>query len=240
MKIQRILIIFTAIVCILAIAPWVVTFWEQPLSNIPADWGVFGDYVGGVLSGPLAIVGFIALLLTIQQQRTFARDERNKANDLRYFESAQKCLMRAYQSIKPSDAGIPSSKRLVWLTTARWILSADSISDKISSTSPALKDAFELEAEYYRGLFSEFLKPNEIHSVFSQKSFFVGDASINGAEIEERSVRVILDFMKWPDSKNDPLRHVPPYSKQEAEEMHVWLRGFQAYLLEKPRFRSKE
>ncbi|OMG53225.1 hypothetical protein BJN45_13495 [Azonexus hydrophilus] len=238
MRIQKALAIATAIVCVVVIAPWVITFGGQALSPKPGDWGVFGDYIGGTLSGPLALAGFIALLITIQQQRSFALAEQNKSNDLRYFESALQCLKRAYETIKPIEAEAPPKSRLVWLTTARWLLAANSISSKISGTSPSLKNAYELEAEHYRMLFCNFLKPNQMDSVFSQQAFFAGDRSMSGSELEERSVRVILEFMEWPEEKRDVIDKVPVYTREEVESMHVWLRGLQAFLQGKPRFKQ--
>lgn len=241
MKVQRALILLTGTACVLAIAPWLLNFWGQRLSPNPADWGVFGDYIGGVLSGPLALAGFIALLITIQQQRAFAKAEQDKANDIKYFESAQQCLRRAHETIKPQDgAPSPPKSRMAWLTTARWLLAAESLANKISETSPSLKEAFELESEHYRMLFMDILKPRQMNSIFVDSSFFSGDDTLSGSEIEERSVRVILNFMEWPDEKSDAIDKVPLYTRKEAEEMHVWCRGFQAYLLNKRRFKSEQ
>lgn len=240
MKVQRALIFATAAACVLAIAPWVINFGGQSLSPTPADWGVFGDYIGGVLSGPLAIAGFIALLITIQQQRAFAQAEQNKANDIKYFESAQQCLKRAYETIKPQESENPPKSRMAWLTTARWLLAAESLANKISQTSPSLKEAFEIESEHYRMLFVDVLKPRQMDSVFVDASFFSGDHTRSGSEIEERSVRVILNFMEWPDEKSDAIDKVPLYTRQEVDKMLVWCRGFQAYLLNKRRFKNEQ
>lgn len=238
MKTQKLLVITAATACLVVITPWVISFGGKPFSSTPADWGVFGDYVGGALSGPLALAGLIALLITIEQQRSFALAEQNKTNDLKYFETAQQCLKRAYEAIRPNEAEAPPKNRLVWLTTARWLLAADTISEKISATSPSLKEAYELEVEHYRMLFAEFLKPKEMNSVFSELAFFARDHTQSGSELEERSVRVILEFMKWPDEKRDVIDKVPAYTREEVEAMPVWLRGFQTYLLGKHRFRE--
>lgn len=239
-KAQKILAAVTAIACFAALVPWIIVFWSKSFSTNPADWGVFGDYIGGVLSGPLALAGFVALLITIQQQRAFAQAEQNKANDLKYFESAQKCLERAYETICPTDAKTPPKNRMAWLTTARWLLSANTLAARISGTSPALKEAFDLEAEHYRMMFCEFLKPLEMCSVFTEHSFFEGDHTRSGSELEERSVRVILEFMEWPEEKADAITKVSQYTRNEVESMHAWLRGFQAYLLGKRRFQKTQ
>ena len=101
MKVDSVLIASTVIACVVTVAPWIVVFSGYSLSTSPADWGVFGDYIGGVLSAPLAAAGFVALLITIRQQRKFAQSEQNKANDLKYFEGALKCLERAYETLHP-------------------------------------------------------------------------------------------------------------------------------------------
>ncbi|MDP3653279.1 MAG: hypothetical protein Q8R67_16515 [Rhodoferax sp.] len=239
MKAQKLLAVGTAISILAATVPWVVTFGGQALSLDPSDWGVFGDYFGGILSGPLALAGFVALLITIQQQRAFAQAEQDKANDLKYFESAQCCLQRAYAAIRPVEADKPPKERLAWLTTARWLLAADALANKISAVSPALRDAYELEAEHYRMLFSDFLRPNRMDSVFFQWEFFEGDRTVSGSELEERSVRIVLEFMEWPELKKDAIDKVPLYTREEVESMHVWLRGFQRYLEGKLRFQRE-
>ncbi len=238
MKTQKALAIATAATCALVITPWVIKFGGKPLSSETADWGVFGDYIGGTLSGPLALAGLIALLITIKQQRSFAQAEQNKANDLKYFETAQQCLKRAYETIRPNEMERPPKNRLVWLTTARWLLAANTISGKISVTSPSLKEAYELEVEHYRMLFADFLNHNQMNSVFSESAFFTGDRTMSGSELEERSVRVILDFMEWPEEKRDAIDRIPAYTREETEAMHLWLRGFQTYLLGKRRFKT--
>lgn len=93
--------------------------------------------------------------------------------------------------------------------------------------------------EHYRMLFSDFLEPRRMSSIFAQPEFFVGDATISGSELEERSVRTILDFMEWPEEKSDAIDKVPPYTGAEVESMDVWQRGFQAYLLGKRRFKEE-
>lgn len=40
-------IVATCIVIVLA--PWIIRFHATEFSTTPSDWGVFGDYLGGVL-----------------------------------------------------------------------------------------------------------------------------------------------------------------------------------------------
>ena len=53
-------------------------FYRFPggLSGRPEDWGVFGDYVGGVLSPILAFASFIVVLVSLYESRIQAAQER--------------------------------------------------------------------------------------------------------------------------------------------------------------------
>jgi len=46
------------------------------LSARPEDWGVFGDYLGGVLSPILAFASFVVVLVSLYENRIQAADER--------------------------------------------------------------------------------------------------------------------------------------------------------------------
>ncbi|MDO9179020.1 MAG: hypothetical protein Q7U16_12015 [Agitococcus sp.] len=64
-KIILILVIATLIIAL----PWVLTFWNGHISNLPSDWGVFGDYVGGTLATFTSILALVALLYTLNSQQ---------------------------------------------------------------------------------------------------------------------------------------------------------------------------
>jgi uncharacterized membrane protein len=53
-------------------------FYRFPggLSERPADWGVFGDYLGGVLGPILAFASFMVVLVSLYENRLQAADER--------------------------------------------------------------------------------------------------------------------------------------------------------------------
>jgi len=53
-------------------------FYRFPggLSERPADWGVFGDYLGGVLNPILAFASFIVVLVSLYENRIQAAEER--------------------------------------------------------------------------------------------------------------------------------------------------------------------
>ena len=79
-----------------------------------------------------------------------------------------------------------------------------------------------------------------MYSVFARRDFFDGAASRDGGQLEERSVRVVIDFMEWPAEQIDALDAVPQYTKAEADELGARYRGFKAYIMSKQRFNEPE
>ena len=128
--------------------------------------------------------------------------------------------------------------RLAWLTAARWLLSAEALSENISETSPALKTAYGVEVEHYRVRFYDSLRPTKFDGVFSDQSYFEDDVPKSGSQLEERSVRKVLEFMNWPDEHVDLIDSIPLYTREEVDEMSMSLRGFKSFLLESRRFNS--
>jgi len=62
------------ILLVLPVVLYVVRFGKYKISDNPADWGVFGDYIGGVYT---VLVTFFAIYLTRSLQKKDA--EKNKA-----------------------------------------------------------------------------------------------------------------------------------------------------------------
>ncbi|KFE99014.1 hypothetical protein [Chryseobacterium luteum] len=66
MKFSRILWIIGSLISLIAIVMpvifYVINFHENDRSTDPADWGVFGDYLGGILN---PIISFLTLIITV-------------------------------------------------------------------------------------------------------------------------------------------------------------------------------
>lgn len=78
-----------AIICLLPVVFYCINFGDHPISDNPADWGTFGDYLGGTLNPILALIGlFITVALA------YISDKRNQANLLN-----QERLVRPVASI---------------------------------------------------------------------------------------------------------------------------------------------
>ena len=61
-------IISALVVAIFVAGFYCINFFGNGLSKIPSDWGVLGDYVGGILNPALAFITIVLLVHTIKQQ----------------------------------------------------------------------------------------------------------------------------------------------------------------------------
>jgi len=50
-----------------AVVPYLYSFSERPISTVPAEWGAFGAYFGGVLNPILSFFALVGLLLTLHE-----------------------------------------------------------------------------------------------------------------------------------------------------------------------------
>lgn len=55
------------LVAALVVAPYVLYFNDRPVSLNPAEWGSFGDYIGGLLNPILSFFALVGLLLTLHE-----------------------------------------------------------------------------------------------------------------------------------------------------------------------------
>ena len=79
---RRLFRIYALLALLVGVGGWLVLaglyFYEFPsgLSERPADWGVFGDYLGGVLGPILAFASFMVVLVSLYENRIQAAEER--------------------------------------------------------------------------------------------------------------------------------------------------------------------
>ena len=78
--------------------------WFKPSPN-PADWGVFGDYVGGLLNPLFSFLAFIGVIITVVLQAKQLDVVREQAN----FEEIQRVLSTLSSRIDGLLASAPSA-----------------------------------------------------------------------------------------------------------------------------------
>lgn len=253
MRIAPLLLLSATLAAMSAVGMWVFTFWKVPITASPNDWSAFGSYIGGVLSPVLGFIGFVGLLLTIRQQgsdtdKTLAHqqvamdqalsqhqadlaNQRTSADDKNFFDHAVSSLERAYSAISgiPAEVG-PTRDRLAWLTCARLLLASADAASQISEKSKGLAVLFSGEQAYWQFRFYELFQ-STLPPVGRDVRYFSRNDGLPGSEIDERSIRVVFEFLQWPEDKADSIDRVPRYSVAELREMRITMAGVRDSLL---------
>lgn len=168
----------------------------------------------------LAFAGYLGLLLTIRHQREAAWKQQEDKDSKDYFDHAVRCLERAFDTISARDTSkAPVRERLAWLTCARLLLSAQAAAELISQDSTGLRTLYDGESEHWRRKFYELFQPTSQDSFGNDSVYFLTDDSKPPMTIEERSTRVIYDFIAWPPGKSDPIDKIARYSDEEIDRM---------------------
>jgi len=230
-NLEYVLAIVALVATAVPLGLWSMTFWAPKLSTSDIAWANFGTYVGGVLSPLLAFASFIGLLFTIRQQREAAAKQHQEDENKVYFDHAVACLARAFDSISADGRSPqPVRDRVVWLTCARLILSARDASARIAADAAALRTLYAGEVEYSRHKFRQLLQPDARESFGNERDYFQEDLSDPPMPIDERSARVIYEFMAWPSGAEDPIDLVPRYTPEEIHKLGVGKLGLRAAL----------
>ncbi|MEE5131406.1 hypothetical protein V2J82_13230 [Pseudomonas alliivorans] len=231
-----------AIVCL----PWVITFYDAPFSSEPGDWGVFGDYFGGVLSTIVSIFGFVALLVTIQIQRNVMsmqvdvleaqwkgiEQDKQTRDDEVYNRQAIQCLEEALTKlITPRDGEI-SRDKVAWLESARLILSAKELSSRI--TSESMRTVYSASEKLIRSKFMTILDPNTNPNTLLPQFFdgpYTEQEAKGSSSLEKRSVFTIYKFASWPREERDLIDDVE--TDYSIDPINLKYRGAVHYLRDK-------
>ncbi|MFK7698481.1 hypothetical protein [Pseudomonas caspiana] len=224
-KLGLIIFVVIAMSVTLVVLPWVATFHNAPLSTTPADWGVFGDYFGGVLSIPVSIFGFVALLITIKIQREAMEmqmaalkaqwksieQDKEARDDEVYSRQSLECFNEALSKlINPTDGRLYRN-RVAWLESARLILTAKNLSARI--TSKSVRETYEAAEKVLRSRFSTLLNPDNNPDTIQPTYFYVMDwdrwmENRRQQPIDKTSAFVIYRFASWQRDEFDELDEI--------------------------------
>ena len=252
MRVERTLITTALVAFALTIGAWLFTFWSAKVTADPNDWSAFGSFLGGVLSPILAFTSFVGLLLTLQQQRAAtkltieqakaateasldqqrreASAQRTAEDDRNYCDHAVTNLQRAFNVISNNEQNVgPVRDRLAWLTCARLLIASEKAANQISTQSAGLSEILRGEQEHWRYRFYELFHQVE-PAIGQQETYFADPNALAGFEIDERSIRVVFDFVQWPEGKQDSIEAVPRYTLEDLSEMKVTMAGVREYV----------
>lgn len=209
-------------ICI-ACTPWILAFHDSGWSRDPAEWGQFGDYIGGVLATILAAFSFGGLLYTVWIQDHHMRNDRQMREDETYLNHSIRCLERAFEALQSPAIEGPVRSRVMWLTAARWLLNASKSSALIRSEGVRL--LYEGAEEDWRNRFRLFLDPDRFGYTM-QGSFFQSMGTDIG--LEPNSVYAIYSFLFWPDSRPDEIESI---GRWDISRISLRYRGARNFLI---------
>jgi uncharacterized membrane protein len=195
-------------------APWLWRFSGSSLSTSPSDWGVFGDYFGGILSTVISALGFIGIIATIKTQSdtistqlSGIAQEKEIRDDEVYSKQSLECLNEAYTKLLSPDGSLYKN-RIAWLESARLIITAQNLAERV--TSESMRYTYKAAEKVIRSKFSTILNP-DIHPETKQRSYFREmdwahwHEDVGQQPIEKTSVYVIYKFASWQSDEADEL-----------------------------------
>ncbi|MBD2835971.1 hypothetical protein ID144_02815 [Pseudomonas sp. JM0905a] len=216
-----------ALAIAITVAPWLGNFRNHAMSNDPAHWGQFGDYIGGVLATVLAAFSFAGLLYTVWVQDNHMRKDKEMREDEVYLNHAISCLERAFNALQREGVDGPVRGRAMWLTSARWLLNAEKSAQMIRNKG--VKLLYEGTAEDWRNRFRIFLNPDAYGHTYVPSFFEPMNHDIG---MEPNSIYVVYSFLDWPESRGDEIDDVGEWDMNKISQRYA---GAKAFLEEQQR-----
>ncbi|RZT35506.1 hypothetical protein EV147_3958 [Cupriavidus agavae] len=213
--------------------------WWKAFGYLPSKdsnaWDHFGSFVGGTVSPLLSFAAFAGLVCTIIHERALSEKKDRETEDMRHLELAAKSLEKAFNALANGDR--PVHDRLAWLNCARLILASNAAADLVSADSPSIRNMYLSERSYWRSQFYDLLRPTSGEAVGMQPRFFERDSSEHESPIDERSIRVIYEFIRWPEGEADVLDSISPYTNEEVNSLPATMLGIKIALQRRPHYR---
>lgn len=141
-------------------------------------------------------------------------------------------INKAYDVLNSNGAGL-TCERVSWVTAARLLKRAESLSNRL--TLPSHKAIFESEHDYQRHRFGDLLKVNGSPlptEFFLGKGYIpgsIGNSAYNTISLNSRSwipkeaLSVVYRFRVFPEGYDDPLIGTAPLTSGELDRL--WLFG---------------
>lgn len=166
--------------------------------------------------GPLLVAaGVLTALVAFLSNLRRARSE-----DL--LEAATDLLEKAYDKLAPEDGSSqPSNRRYAWLSSARLVITAETLGKNI--TEPSHHLIYREKKEYWRTRLYELIWPSAegLPSSFYAESpehmiAYSGDVR---DPLSEKSLAFLYRFVRWPENMPDPLGDEPKFTDEEIDRM---------------------
>lgn len=177
-----------------------------------------------VLQNPVAwialVVSILVAIFTIRRSR---RDYRRKISH-DYLTAASRLLEQAFEAFDRARSdewnNLPKPDRLLWLTVARMLTESERTAQEIKEDSHLT--LYNYARDFWRGKLDDLLRPlnNVPLTYFAENAdSILGTIGDQRMCISERSLVVVLNFLKWPENKIDPLEGTKGFTDEEINQI---------------------
>lgn len=192
-----------------------------------AAWQILTDpqWVVAIITGIAATVAYVQY-----------RQHRAREQSRDFLELSTQQFRRAFETLEERPAedwpGLPEPDRLLWLTAARMLRTGETFGARITEESH--QRVYDDARRYWRSKLYVLLKgldtaPLNYFAETADRIIGAGPGEKLG--LSEKSLRVVADFMKWPESEPDPLAGVVDFTAEELERMWAFQpRGLASYI----------
>lgn len=227
------LLVGAALVYVLVLGFYVGHFHAQPVSGNPADWGQFGDYLGGVLNPFVALLTFLAVIITLAQNARLVRsaqEQAEAAHTAHAFDLSAKQADAALAGMNRAlDLVDGTNDRATWIQGARILAASVRITEAVRE--PIHRDMLEIALYDLRNRAAKMLGFDDARR---SGCFFYGapldaqgiptiadldeaarQSSVAGPNapgrvgdiryLDQRTLFVFWQFAQFPDDFTDPI-----------------------------------
>lgn len=190
----------SAVLCVLVLGVYLLTFFGARSAADPAVWGQFGDYIGGTLNPALAFLSLIAVSVALRlqiQQTTQALEMTRKQTAATHFFQLLSIHRDGLAAMEWTDSqeavvrGVACARLCVQLIADQLsvCLSRRQVADAIEEAYAGLYDEQGLKAvlaHYYRNLFNIFK--------------YVDSSDVLNADEKLRYIRIARSQLTTPEA----------------------------------------
>jgi hypothetical protein len=169
-------------------------------------------------------IGTVGAVIVALRQMAMQQDE---AQSRICLDEAKQSLEHAFNDFlaKSDKEGRPIGERRHWLTFARGILVAKSFADRI--TNRDMRQIWEQTEHYWRDRLFDVLEPTgesypaDYYGYMDDKDFMTNYVQGPGdrAPVAEQSAAFVYRWVRWPNSRPDPLDRTLKFTDSELENM---------------------
>lgn len=141
-----------------------------------------------------------------------------------YLTASSRLLEQAFEAFDQARSdkwnNLPKPDRLLWLTVARMLTESERTAQEIKEDSHLT--LYNHARDFWRGKLDDLLRPlNSISLTYFAENAdsILGTIGDQRMCISERSLVVVLDFMKWPENKVDPLEGTKRFTDEEINQI---------------------